>query len=237
MGIMSWFAGLVATVLNRFLAAAENPATATARLVRAIESNVEGARRHAAAAIASERRLKWEFEQHCQMADRWRSQARDAFSKGQMDRFRYALACSREHREFVFNLKPYHEAALKACEKAKGALRKLGARLTHARHFERALLARYQAVRAWRRFHERVQREIVDPVDFEAPRDRLTQQISELENELTARVHDYHAAIGAGSIYVGTMKGQPADILEENALPSQTVFQNSISDECGAEPH
>jgi phage shock protein A len=145
MGIFSRVSDILTANLNALLDRAEDPEALLAQVVREMEDGLARARRSAAAAIAAERRLRRERDDHRVRADHWKGRAAEALAAGREDLARRALARKQEHDALTRSLEEQHAEALRTGDSARTALRALEARLAEARRKQRTLLARRRA--------------------------------------------------------------------------------------------
>src|SRR5207248_10087415 len=78
MGIFCRVSDVITANLNALLDRAEDPEVLLAQVVREMEDGLARARRSAAVAIAAERRLRRERDDHRSRAEHWKGRARDA---------------------------------------------------------------------------------------------------------------------------------------------------------------
>ena len=176
---------IMAANVNALLDRAESPAKMAAQIVREMEDGVAVARRHAAAAIAAERRLVRELEQNRAQADFYKSKARAALAANRADLARRMLARKKEHEELAQNLESQHAHAAQTSAQVRTALRALEARLAEARRRQRSLLARHGAAKV----HVQLQRAgagLAGLHSSHARLDRLEERLEAFEDELAA---------------------------------------------------
>jgi phage shock protein A len=186
MGIFSRVSDIITANLNALLDRAEDPEVLLAQVVREMEAGIATGRRSAAVAIAAERRLQREWDDHRAQADHWTGRARDALAAGREDLARRALARKHEHAALAESLAEQHADAAQTSRSARTFLRALEARLAEARRKQRALVARHRTARLRVEVHR----------DFGTGRaalgaslarfDRLEDQLTRTVDELTA---------------------------------------------------
>ena len=133
MGVISRVSDIVAANLNALLDRAEDPEAMLAQVIRDMEAGLARARRSAAVAVADERRLGRERDEHRLEAEHWKSRAKEALAAGREDLARRALARKLEHDGMTRDLEEQHaeasltgESAARHCKRSKLGCRKLG---------------------------------------------------------------------------------------------------------------
>lgn len=119
-----------------------------AQIIRDMEASLDDVHRHAAIAIAAERRNGRELEENRGQAALWGERAREALAAGREDLARRALVRKREHESLVQTLQPQHDAAQQTSRHVKAALKALQARLAETRRKQRAIIARQRTAQA-----------------------------------------------------------------------------------------
>jgi len=142
MGIFSRVSDIVSANLNVLLDRVENPEALLAQVIREMEAGLARARRSAAVAVAGERRLQRERDDHRVAAEHWKGRAKKALAAGREDLARRALARKLEYEETANNLDELHADAALTSRSARAALQALEARLAEARRKERNAVAR-----------------------------------------------------------------------------------------------
>ncbi len=195
MGIFSRVSDIITANLNALLDRAEDPEALLAQMIREMEAGVARARRSAAVAIADERRLRRERDDHQAGADRWKGRAGEALAAGREDLARRALARKQEHDALADSLEEQHAAAAQTGQSARTALHALEARLAEARRRQRALLARRRAAQVRVEVHRHVGAGRADFGASLARFDRLEDRLSRDADELAAEA-DLHDSAG-----------------------------------------
>jgi phage shock protein A len=195
MGIVSRVSDIITANLNALLDRAEDPEALLAQVVREMEDGLARALRCAAVAIAAERRLRRERDDHRARADHWKGRAGEALAAGREDLARRALARKHEHDALARGLEEEHAEAGQTERSARTALHALEARLAEALRRQRALLARHRAALV----RVEVRRQFGDGrADFGASLarfDRLEDQLERRADELAAEA-DLHDPTG-----------------------------------------
>ena len=111
MSVFSRVTDILAANLNALLDRAEDPEAALAQVIRAMADGLERVRHHAAIAIAAERGLRREIDEHHKQAEHWKGRAREALSSGREDLARQALARNHDHAALAATLEERHAEA------------------------------------------------------------------------------------------------------------------------------
>src|SRR5262249_45702357 len=147
MGIFSRLSDLIVANINALLDKAENPERMLAQIIREMEEGLGRARQQAATAIALDRRLKRELQQHQQEAFNWKEPPRLALASNREDLVRQALARKIEHDDLAHGLLTQYSSAQETSSQVRAALRALELRLAEARRKQKTLLARHRAAK------------------------------------------------------------------------------------------
>jgi phage shock protein A len=194
MGIFARLSDLITANVNALLDQVEDPERMLAQALREMEQAQALARRHAAAAIAAERRLGRELAQNRARAAHWREQARAALAAGREDLARRALACTLEHDDLARSLEGQHAAAVETSTEVRGALRALETRMAEARHRQRALAARHRAARVRDEVCRAAGADVLDVSGPFARFARFEERLTDDEDRLLA-----HAQLGCSA--------------------------------------
>jgi phage shock protein A len=186
MGIFSRVSDIVAANLNSLLDRAEDPEAMLAQVIREMEAGLARARRSAAVAVAAERRLGRERDDHRIGAEHWKSRAKDALAAGRDDLARRALARKLEHDAVTQSLDEQHAAAASTGQSARTALQALEARLAEARRKQRTLIARHRSAQIRVEVHRHIGAGRSDFGASLARFDHLENRLSRSVDELAA---------------------------------------------------
>ena len=140
MNILGRFSDVISMNIHALLDRAENPERMLAHLLRTLEEGFAETKLQAARAIAGERRLRRELEQHRAAVQHWKEQAQIALGLSREDLARRALANKIDHDVVVTALEVQHRLAHKLSAEVKGGLQIFGRRLAEARHRQSLLL-------------------------------------------------------------------------------------------------
>ena len=188
MGIVSRVSDIIAANLNALLDRAEDPEAMLLQVVREMEAGLVQARRSAAVAVAAERQLRRERDDHRAAADQWTSRARNAVVAARDDLARRALARKQEHVALARGLAEQHTEVERTAESARTALHALEARLAEARRRQRSLIARHRTAQVRVDVRRHLDLRTTDFGASLAPFDRLEDQLTRWTDELAAEV-------------------------------------------------
>lgn len=193
MSILSRVSDIVAANLNALLDRAKDPEALLAHVIREMEAGLARATRSAAVAVAVERRLARERDDHRVGSEHWNSRAKDALSSGREDLGRRALGRKLEHDAIAHNLNEQHAEATLTSQSARTALQTLAARLAEARRKERTLVARHRTAQIRVDVHRYIGAGRSDFGASLARFDRLEDRLSRGADELAAEAELYEA--------------------------------------------
>jgi phage shock protein A len=195
MSIFSRVSDIIAANLNALLDRAEHPEAMLAQVIREMEDGVSQARRSAAVAVAAERRLRREWDEHRSGVEIWTARARDALAAGREDLACRALGRKQEHGAVARSLEEQHIEAARLAESARTALHALEARLAEARRRQRTLVARHRTAQVHVAVHRHLDAGRADFGASLARFDRLEDRLSRSVDELCAEA-DLHDPAG-----------------------------------------
>ncbi len=192
MSIVSRVTDIVAANLNALLDRAENPEALLAQVIREMEAGLARARRSTAVAVAAERCLIRERDEHRVAAEHWKARAKDALAAEREDLARRALARKVEHDATVQGLDEQHADAALTSQSAREALHALDARLAEARRKQRTLFARHRTAQVRVEVHRHMGAGRSNFGASLARFDRLEDRLSRSADELAAEadLHD-----------------------------------------------
>ncbi len=197
MAVFTRLSGVIAARFNALLDHIEDPDQMLAQLVRAMEEDLALARQQAARALAVERGLQRELQQHRQAAQHWEEQARLALAHGREDLARRALAAKIEQDDLVRALQPQHAEAVTVSAEVKAALHAVELRLGEVRRRQRLLQARQQVARV------RVAAlHLGGATQFEQAEQRLNDATDELLGQLELSGFDRELEVELGQLQV-----------------------------------
>jgi phage shock protein A len=211
MSIFSRISDIIAANVNALLDKAEDPEKMIAQIIREMRTALERARQQGAGAIAAERQLARELNEHRNQIAFWQDRARNALSEKREDLARQALERRIEEENLVRGLERQHARATQTSAGVRTTIGALQARLAEAQRKERLLVARNRAVRARREARRFLQ---VQPEAFHSSADRLQvweSRIETLEDELAAEAE----LAQCGSINMGVAEPERTAQIEE----------------------
>jgi phage shock protein A len=188
MGIVSRVSDIIAANLHGLLDRAEDPEAMLAHVIREMEDGLSRARRLAAVAIAAERGLRRERDDHHARADHWKGRAREALAAGQEELARRALARKQDHDALARGLDEQCAEAARANQSARAALHALEVRLVDVCGRQRSLLARHRVAQVRVEMHRQMGVGLADYGASQTWFDRLTRRADELAAE--AELHE-----------------------------------------------
>lgn len=192
MGIFSRIFDIFTANLNALLDRAEDPEVMLEHMIREMEDSLARARRYAAVAVAAERRLRRDRDDHRGQVEQWTARAREALAAGREELARRALARKQEHDALARSLDEEYAEAVQAAQSARTALQALEARLAEAGAKQRVLLARHRTaqvrVEVYRHLDTGRSNFGASVARFDRLADRLGRRVEELAAE--AELHD-----------------------------------------------
>src|SRR5262249_8602021 len=186
MSIFSRISDIIAANVNALLDKAEDPENMIAQIIREMRTALERARQQGASAIATERQLARELNEHRNQIASGQDRAGHALVEKREEVARQALERRIEEEDLVRGLERQHVRAAETSAAVRTTIGALQARLAEAQRKERLLVARNRAVRARREAHRFL---AVQPLAFHSSADRLQvweSRIETLEDELAA---------------------------------------------------
>lgn len=132
---MTYFSRLTDIVtcnLSDCLSREADPAAALDRILVEMNEGLTGARRSVQTALAHERRLRQEIDEHRPQLENWLAEARRALAEGNDDEARLALVRKQEVEDLVGGLEQQHQAAVATRQHLTTTLRALEARIAEA---------------------------------------------------------------------------------------------------------
>jgi len=180
MSIFSRFNDIINSNLNDLLDRIEDPERMIKQIIREMEENIARCRDDVIGAIASEKQLLRELEQHRQHAEDWQAKAEQAMLAGREDLARTALARKKEFARIIDNLEPAWGSARNTSERLKEQLRKLEDKLEEAKRKRTTLTVRQRAAEA-RQKMDGTLRHFENGLDTQKRFDRMEDRVSEIE--------------------------------------------------------
>ncbi len=148
------FVNLLRGKTEAFLDSAENPETQLSRFAGELNREVEGLHRAVAAAIADEKRLRMEIEDHLVRATEWENRAVLALKDGDEALARQALIEKEQCEARSLAMQKAWESQQAATDKLKGALQTARARVNEAKSKYTLLVAQYRSAATTRKMQQ-----------------------------------------------------------------------------------
>jgi phage shock protein A len=126
----------------------EDPEKMIKQIIREMEENIDRAKQGVVEAVASEKLLRRDVEQHQKHAAEWHDKARSALKNGNEELARQALVRKNEHEKILASLNPALESAVNTSASLKAQLKALEAKLDEAKRKRSSLVARQRAAEA-----------------------------------------------------------------------------------------
>jgi phage shock protein A len=134
--------------INDLIDRVEDPDRMIKQIIREMEENILRAREGVLDAIASEKKLQKELEQHRQQSSEWLGKAETALRNGNEELARAALARRKECDDICKTLEPSWQSANATSGRLKNQLHALESKLDEARRKRSTLVARQRAAEA-----------------------------------------------------------------------------------------
>jgi phage shock protein A len=201
MGIFSRVSDIITANLNSLLDRAENPEGMLEQVIREMVEGLTRARRYAAVAIATERRLRRERDDNRLQVGHWKGRAGDALAANRDDLARRALARKQEHDALAWSLDEQLAESAQTAEAARTAVRALEGRLAEAQQKQRTLVARHRTAQVRVEMHRQLGTGRAGFVTSQARFDRWEDRLTRATDELAAEA-DLQDAAGLEAEFV-----------------------------------
>lgn len=139
---------VISANINDLIDRVEDPERMIKQIIREMEENIRMAREGVVNAIAGEKQLGRELEQHRRKAKQWRKKAEAALRADNEDLARAALARKQEHDRICQDLEVSWQAAAENSRNLKEQLSALEKKLAETRRKRSTLAARQRAAEA-----------------------------------------------------------------------------------------
>ena len=166
--------------INELIDRVEDPERMIKQIIREMEDNIRKAKEGVIEAIASEKQLQKDLENHRRQSAEWLKRAEEALQANKEDLARAALARKKEHDNIIKALEPSWEAANNTSDRLKTQLRALEAKLEEARRKRSTLVARQRAAEA-RQHMDRTLADVQAGLDAHANFARMEDKVAEME--------------------------------------------------------
>ncbi len=176
---------VISANLNDLIDRVEDPERMIKQIIREMEENISKAKEGVIEAIASEKQLQKDLEQHRRQSSEWQKKAEEALQVDKEELARAALMRKKEHDNIIKALEPSWEAAKNTSERLKTQLHALEAKLEEARRKRSTLVARHRAAEA-RQHMDKTLGNFQAGLDAQANFARMEDKVTEMEARVEA---------------------------------------------------
>ena len=131
--------------INDLIDKVEDPERMIKQIIREMEENLRHSKEGVITALASEKRLFREVEQHQTKCEQWQQKAEIAIKNNNEELARAALAQKKEHEQILHRMEPMWRAAARTSSDLKHQLKQLEDKLADAKLKRGSLIARQRA--------------------------------------------------------------------------------------------
>lgn len=131
--------------INDLIDKVEDPERMIKQIIREMEENIRYSKEGVISAIASEKQLFREVEQHRMQSEQWQNKAEIAIKNKSEELARAALGQKKEHEKIINRVEPMWRAASRTCNDLKHQLKQLEDKLSDAKRKRGSLVARQRA--------------------------------------------------------------------------------------------
>ncbi len=171
---------VISANLNDLIDRVEDPERMIKQIIREMEENISKAKAGVIEAIASEKQLQKDLEQHRRQSAEWQKKAEEALLVNKEELARAALMRKKEHDNLIKALESSWEAAKNTSERLKTQLHALEAKLEEARRKRSTLVARQRAAEA-RQHMDKTLANFQTGLDAQANFARMEDKVTEME--------------------------------------------------------
>ncbi len=176
---------VISANLNDLIDRVEDPERMIKQIIREMEENISKAKEGVIEAIASEKQLQKDLEQHRRQSSEWQKKAEEALQVDKEELARAALMRKKEHDNIIKALEPSWKAAENTSERLKIQLHALEAKLEEARRKRSTLVARHRAAEA-RQHMDKTLGNFQAGLDAQANFARMEDKVTEMEARVEA---------------------------------------------------
>jgi phage shock protein A len=176
---------VISANLNDLIDRVEDPERMIKQIIREMEENISKAKEGVIEAIASEKQLQKDLEQHRQQSAEWQRKAEEALLANKEELARAALMRKKEHDNIIKALEPSWEAAKNTSERLKTQLHALEAKLEEARRKRSTLVARQRAAEAQQHL-DKTLANFQAGIDAQTNFARMEDKVAEMEARVEA---------------------------------------------------
>lgn len=184
MGMLDRLATIIRSNINDLIDRAEDPEKMVKQLIADMETDLVEVKKAVALAIATEKRLFNDFEEHQKKADEWQKKAELAITSGRDDLAKEALARKKTEQSTADGFKAQYESQKANVTTLKEQLGQLEGKIAEARIKKDLLIARSRQAEA----QENIQKTIgkVDTSGAMSAFERMERKVEEKEASAAA---------------------------------------------------
>ena len=176
---------IITANINDLIDRVEDPELMIKQMIREMEENIARAKEGVIDAIAGEKQLSKDLEQHRRLSSEWTKKAEDALHANREDLARAALMRKKECDSIIQSLEPAWESARATSEHLKKQLHALEAKLEEAKRKRSMLIARQRAAHA-REYMGDTLSHFTAGLDANANFTRMEDRVAEMEARVEA---------------------------------------------------
>lgn len=184
MGIFNRFATVVKSNINDLISKAEDPEKMLNQLIIDMTEQYNKAKVEVASAIADEKKLKKQLDEHEAKAAEWTAKAELAVSKGDDNLAIAALNRKKEYEGLAAQYRTQWEAQKAASDKLKASLRELSNKIEEAKRKKNLLIARTKRAEAQRSI-QKTMSGLNDSSAFDSF-SRMEEKVNDIESKAMA---------------------------------------------------
>lgn len=182
---------VISANINHLIDQVEDPERMIKQIILEMEDSIRQVEGSVLDAIAGEKQLARELENHRGQSGKWRDKAEVALTAGNEELARAALTRKKEHDKIVKDLEVSHETAEDTSRKLKTQLRQLQDKLEEARRKRSSLIARKRSAEAMQEMHK-TEKHFRRGLDARDKFFRMEDKVMEIEarTEAVAELYD-----------------------------------------------
>jgi len=185
MGLLDRFKRVVKSNINDLISKAENPEKMLNQLIMDMNEQLIESKKSVASAIADEKKLERQLNQHATQSNEWERKAMLAVKAGKDDLAKQALLRKQEAETFATQYQTQWNAQHDSVEKLKTSLRQLQQKIEEAQRKKNLLIARAKRAEAQKRIQGALNARLSDTSAFDAF-DRMASKVDQIEAEADA---------------------------------------------------
>jgi len=185
MGIFQRLKTFISSNVNDMINKAENPEKMLNQLVIDMNEQLIESKKAVAMAIADEKKLERETQNHLAQAQEWERKAMLAVRAGQDDLAKEALLRKQEYENNHVQFKQQWESQKQSVAKLKDSLRDLQTKIEEAQRKKNILVARAKRAEAQQKIQQTMSSVSGNKSSFEAF-DRMAQKVDQMEAQADA---------------------------------------------------